>query len=271
MLDIVLDALIDVLKLIPFLFLSFIIMEFIEHKLNHQEKLLKMKKIGPLVGSILGITPQCGFSALASNLYAARVITLGTLISIYLSTSDEMLPIMISRKVNLNLILKILLLKFLLGLFFGFIIDFVYQKKYDNNKFDICEEEHCHCKEDNLVLSSIIHTLKISLFIFIINVLLNTIIDEETIKNFAISNRILSPILTSLIGLIPNCAASVVITELYIENVIPLGSAISGLLASSGIGILVLFKQNKSLKENILILLILITIASFCGILLNYL
>ena len=269
MLDILLDALIDVSKLIPFLFMSFLVMELIEHKLNNKKKLIKANKYGPLIGSTLGVIPQCGFSALASNLYAARVITLGTLISIYLSTSDEMLPIMISHKTSINIILKIVLIKFLLGLLFGFIIDLIYRNKKDNNIKHICDEDHCHC-EESIFKSSLIHTLKISIFILIINILLNTIIDKELITNFVNNNKILSPIITSIIGLIPNCASSVIITELYLDNVITLGSCLSGLLAGSGVGILVLFKQNKNIKENICILSLLIFIASICGIIFNF-
>ena len=268
MLDIILDAIIDVLKLIPFLFISFLIMELIEHKLKNKKILTKTNRLGPIVGSTLGVIPQCGFSALASNLYAARVITLGTLISIYLSTSDEMLPIMISHKTDISIILKILLIKFLLGLLCGIIIDLIYKKNKENNIKHLCKEDHCHC-EDGIVKSSIIHTLKITFFILIINIILNTIIDKELITNFVNNNKILAPIITSIIGLIPNCASSVIITELYLDNIITLGSCISGLLAGSGIGILILFKQNKNIKENLLILLILILIASSCGIILN--
>lgn len=268
MLDIILDALLDTLKLMPFLFISFIIMELIEHKLNNKKKLIKANKFGPLIGSSLGVIPQCGFSALASNLYAARVITLGTLFAIYLSTSDEMLPIMLSNKTDINIIIKILLIKFVLGITFGIIIDLIYHTKKDNNIKHLCEEDHCHC-EESILKSSIIHTLKISLFILIINLLLNTIIDKELITNFVNNNKILAPILTSIIGLIPNCASSVIITELYLDKVITLGTCMSGLLAGSGVGILVLFKQNKNLKENIIILLLLILIASSCGIIFN--
>lgn len=268
MLDIILDALLDTLKLMPFLFISFIIMELIEHKLNNKKKLIKANKFGPLIGSSLGVIPQCGFSALASNLYAARVITLGTLFAIYLSTSDEMLPIMLSNKTDINIIIKILLIKFVLGITFGIIIDLIYHTKKDNNIKYLCEEDHCHC-EESILKSSIIHTLKISLFILIINLLLNTIIDKELITNFVNNNKILAPILTSIIGLIPNCASSVIITELYLDKVITLGTCMSGLLAGSGVGILVLFKQNKNLKENIIVLLLLILIASSCGIIFN--
>lgn len=268
MLDAILDALIDTLKLIPFLFISFLIMELIEHKLKNKKILTKTNKFGPIIGSTLGIVPQCGFSALASNLYAARVITLGTLISIYLSTSDEMLPIMLSHKINIGIILKILFIKFLLGLLFGIIIDLIWKRKKENEINHICEEDHCHC-EDSILKSSIIHTIKIVAFIFIINIILNNIIDKQLITNFVNNNRVLAPIITSIIGLIPNCAASVIITELYLEKVITLGSTLSGLLAGSGVGILILFKQNKNIKENLIILLILILIASSCGIILN--
>ena len=175
MLDAILDALIDAIKLIPFLFISFLIMVLIEHKLKNKKILTKTNKFGPIIGSTLGIVPQCGFSALASNLYAARVITLGTLISIYLSTSDEMLPIMLSHKINIGIILKILFIKFLLGLLFGIIIDLIWKRKKENEIKHICEEDHCHC-EDSILKSSIIHTIKIVVFIFIINIILNNLI-----------------------------------------------------------------------------------------------
>ena len=270
MIDILKDALIDTLKLIPFLFISFIIMEIIEHKITSKKKLTKLNKFGPLAGSVLGIIPQCGFGALASNLYAARVISLGTLISIYLSTSDEMIPIMISENTALFKILPILLYKFLLGLFFGIVIDIVYHKKINNEIHHFCEEEHCHCKEEGIIKSSIIHTLKIALFIFIVNFILNGIIDPKLITNFVSNNKILSPIIMSIIGLIPNCGASVIITELYLDNIITFGALLGGLLSSSGVGLLILFKQNKNFKENFIILFLLIIIASICGIIFNY-
>lgn len=268
MIDILLDALLDVLKLIPFLYLSFVIMELIEHKLNNQKKLDKINKFGPIAGSTLGIIPQCGFSALASNLYAARVITLGTLFSIYLSTSDEMLPILISHQSSIKEIILLLSTKFAIGLVFGIIIDLIYQKRKKEDIQNICTKDNCHC-EKNIFVSSLIHTLKISLFIFIINIILNTIIDESVLMNFTKNNKILSPIITALIGLIPNCAGSVIITELYLDRIITFGSCISGLLSSSGVGLLILFKQNKNIKENIMILLILLLISITYGIIFN--
>lgn len=269
--EILIDAILDSLKLIPFLFISFVIMELIEHKFTNQKKLLKINKYGPLAGSFLGIIPQCGFSALASNLYAARIITLGTLFSIYLSTSDEMLPILISNKVNSKEIFLILITKFILGFIFGLFVDLIYRKSKTNQEIKhLCEEEHCHC-EDGIIKSSIIHTIKITFFILIINIFLNSIIDKNVITNFTNNNQFLSPIITSIIGLIPNCASSVIITQLYLEKVITYGTCISGLLSGSGIGLLVLFKQNKHLKENILILITLIVFSSICGIIINLL
>ena len=263
-------SLLETLNLIPFLFISFIIMELIEHKLNNRKKLKKINKFGPLAGATLGLIPQCGFSVVASTFYSARVITLGTLFSIYLATSDEMLPILIANKTDIDIIVKILFVKFILGLFFGILIDIVYKTKLSDDKInDICDDDDCHC-EESIIRSSIIHTVKIILFIFIVNVLLNFIIDVDVLTNFISNNRILSPVITSIVGLIPNCASSVLITELYIENIISLGSCISGLLTGSGLGLLVLFKQNKNLKENILILVILVIFSSICGIILNF-
>lgn len=264
----ILEAILDAIKLIPFLFISFIIMELIEHKLNNKNKLKKINKFGPLAGSILGLIPQCGFSVVSSTLYAARVITIGTLFSIYLSTSDEMLPILIANQANIDIIIKILFTKFILGLAFGIFIDIIYKTKLSNNINDICDNDDCHCK-DGIIKSSLIHTLKISIFILIINIILNIIIDREVLTSFINNNKILSPILSSIIGLIPNCASSVIITELYLENIIPFGSCISGLLTGSGMGLLILFKQNKNIKENIIILLTLVIFSSICGIILN--
>lgn len=263
-------SVLDALKLIPFLLISFIIMELIEHKINNKKKLKKINKYGPLAGAVLGLIPQCGFSVVSATLYSSRVITLGTLFAIFLSTSDEMLPIMIANKVEIDIILKLLFTKFILGLFFGILVDIIYKTKLSNNINEICDNDNCHCKE-SIFKSSIIHTLKIIGFIIIINILLNLIIDTEALSNFINNNKILSPILSSIIGLIPNCASSIVITELYLENIIPFGSCISGLLTGSGLGLLILFKQNKNLKENILILITLVVFSSICGIILNYL
>ena len=278
MLEILLDTLIDIIKLIPFLFITYLIMEYIENKTGNKlkQRIQKSGKYGPFVGGILGIIPQCGFAASSTNLYATGFISIGTLISIYLSTSDEMIPIFISEQVPVDTIFKILSVKLLLGIIFGFLVDIVFKiikldKKHE--EVDICDEDHCHCDKNGIVKASLIHTLNITLYIFIITLIINIIIGivgEEAIDGFIQSNNILGPVIASLIGLIPNCAASVIITNLYIHNTINAASLISGLLTGAGVGLIVLFKTNKKhLKENLTIVGLLYVIGVISGWLLE--
>ena len=276
MLEVLEDALIDSIKLLPFLFITYLIMEYIEHKTSDKAKkaIKKSGKFGPAIGAILGIFPQCGFSVSATNLYAARVITLGTLIAVYLSTSDEMLPIFISEAVPAITIIKILGIKLLIGMIAGFIIDFVLRlknKEQDEKIVDLCEKEHCHC-EHGIVKSALKHTIHIFIFILLITLVINTIIyfiGEDTLANFIQLNPILGPIIAGLIGLIPNCAASVILTQLYLENVITAATMISGLLVGAGVGLAVLFKINKGIKENIKITALLYSIGVISGIIIE--
>lgn len=274
MLDVFLDAIIDSLKLLPFLFITYLIMEYIEHKTKNKTKetIRKSGKFGPLIGSILGIIPQCGFSVSATNLYAARVITLGTLISVYLSTSDEMLPIFISEAVSIEIIVKILAIKLFVGMFAGFIIDFIFIKKHGSNDkekiIDICEKDHCDC-EHGIVKSSVKHTLNIFVFILIVTLLINLLIffiGEENITSVFKNIPILGAFISGAIGLIPNCASSVIITKLYIENIIPTSTLIAGLLVNAGVGIAVLFKTNEGIKNNLKIVGLLYFIGVSVGI-----
>ena len=273
MVDVLLDTLIDLLKLLPFLFVAFLLLEFIEHKLSkkNKDKIAKAGKLGPLVGSLLGAFPQCGFGSMATNLYAARVISLGTLISIYLSTSDEMLPIMLSENVELPFILKILGIKILIGMICGFIIDLVYRKKEKEHIVDMCESEHCDC-EHGIIKSSLKHTFNIIIFIAIISLIINIIMyyfGEEALGKLFMKDSIFGPFISSLVGLIPNCGASVALTELYLNEAINLGSLIGGLLTGAGVGLLILFKTNKNIKENINIVLTLYVIGVIFGTLIN--
>ena len=269
--EIIMDTLIDGLKLIPFLFVAFLIIELIEHRLSNKNKELisKTGKFGPLFGSILGAFPQCGFSVLTTNLYVTRIVSLGTLISVYLSTSDEMLPLLLSQNVSIMLIVKILLIKVVIGMFSGFIIDFILRKKEKNTNIDyeICDEENCHCK-DHLLLSVIKHTLHITLFLMIMTFLINFLVEYTGIldTNNIISNNPFTVFITSLIGLIPNCGASVMITTLYVKGVISFASLISGLLTGSGVALLVLFRSNKKLSENIFILSLVYFIGVISGL-----
>lgn len=275
MLEVFEDAIIDSVKLLPFLFITYLIMEYIEHKTGSKAKeiIKKSGKFGPFFGSLLGIFPQCGFSVSATNLYAVRVITLGTLISVYLSTSDEMLPIFISEGVPLPTILKILATKLIIGMIAGFAIDFVLRLKNKNKEeeekiVDLCEKEHCHC-EHGIIKSSLKHTLNTFIFIFLVTIIINLIIHfigEETIASILELNPILGPIIAGLIGLIPNCAASVILTQLYLENVITAATMISGLLVGAGVGLAVLFKMNKGIKNNLKITGLLYAIGVVSGI-----
>lgn len=277
MLDTILDAVIDSLKILPFLFITYLVMEYLEHKTSDKSKnfIKKTGRWGPIFGGLLGAIPQCGFSVSATNLYAGRVITIGTLISIYLSTSDEMLPILISSGTKISLILEILLVKIIIGILAGIIIDFIYtnnkKNKEEQNIHELCEHEHCHC-EDGILKSAIKHTAQIFMFILIISIVLNVVLEiigKEKLAEFILNRQILGPMLAGIIGLIPNCASSVVLTELFTNNVIGIGTLIGGLLVNSGLGGIVLFKVNKDIKENIKIISILYVIGVVAGIIIE--
>lgn len=278
-LEILQDTAIDTIKLIPFLFITYLIMEYIEHKTSNKirETIKKSGKFGPLLGAVVGIFPQCGFSVSATNLYAGRVITVGTLIAVYLTTSDEMLPILLTESVPIKTILLILGIKLILGIIAGFIVDLIFniirkdKVEEEQQIEELCEHEHCHC-EEGLFTSALKHTLNITIFIFIITLVLNSIITyigEDTIAHFISKNVILGPIIAGLIGLIPNCASSVILTELFIENVISMPILISGVAVNAGVGLLVLFKTNKNIKENLSIIVTLYTIGVISGIILE--
>ena len=277
MVDCLMDGLIDTLKLLPYLFVTFLLLELIEHKFSKKIKKIlsnNNNKYGPVVGGLLGALPQCGFSSMASNLFSARVITMGTLIAVFLSTSDEMLPIMISEKADIMILIKIIVFKIIVGIIIGFIVDLIYRKKIvkkDEIK-EMCEHDHCDCEHDGIIKSSLKHTLKIGLFILIANLMINIIIfevGEENVSNLLLNGNILTYFISSLVGLIPNCAGSVIITELYLSNMISIGTMLAGLLTGSGLGILLLFKTNKNLKENLVILSIIYFVGVVIGVLVD--
>ncbi len=271
--DVLLDTLTDTLKLVPFLFVAFLIIEFVEHKLTDKNKttISKAGRFGPLWGSLLGAIPQCGFSVMATNLYAIRIISLGTLISIFLATSDEMLPILLSHGIRVSLIVEILAIKVVIGMICGFIIDLVLKCKKQEIKYEICNDDHCDC-EHGIFKSSLKHTLIIILFIGLISLILNIIMHTVGINYLSkllLKNSIFGSTITALIGLIPSCAASVVQTELYLKGAISFGAMIGGLLTGSGVSILVLFKVNKDIKENIKIIGILYLVGVLSGVIID--
>lgn len=274
------DALLDTLKILPFLFLTYLIMEWLEHKTGSrtQAAIRRAGKMGPLFGGILGIFPQCGFSAAASNLYAGGLITAGTLVAVFLSTSDEMLPIFISEAVPVGTIMKVLAIKMLLGIISGFVLDFLYHRllrreiRY-KNIHTMCESEHCRC-EEGIFSSAVRHTLHIVLFIFLITIVLNILIEgigEDRLSGLVLNTPVAGELIAGLIGLIPNCAASVVITQLYLEGIIGAGPMMTGLLAGAGVGVLLLCRMNHGrMKQNIGIIVFLYTSSVLWGILIDY-
>lgn len=277
MIDVISDTLLDSIRLIPFLFLTYAAMEYLELKTGEKTgKLIKKAgRMGPLIGGVAGAVPQCGFSAAASNLYAGRVITMGTLIAIYLSTSDEMLPILISEKVGIGVILKILVMKMVIGIAAGFAVDWcigIREKQGQEHIHEICDHDQCHC-ERGILRSALSHTAKITLFILIITFVLNLVlyfVGEDALGNLFLNRPVIGQAAAGLIGLIPNCASSVVITQLYLEGVMNTGAMMSGLLVGAGVGILVLCRVNHHKKENMKIIGLLYLIGVFAGIVIEW-
>ncbi len=254
-LDVIHDTYIDSLRILPFLFLAYLAMECLEHWTGGRMQAIVRKsgKAGPAMGGILGIFPQCGFSAAAANLYAGRIITLGTLMAVFLSTSDEMLPIMISENVGISMIGKILLIKVLFALAAGFLVDVLFRKKEEPQIGHLCERQHCHC-ERGIWRSAFSHTWRIFLYIILVSLILNfviALIGEETLAAVVLNRPALSLFVSALVGMIPNCASSVVLTQLYLGGVLGAGALTAGLLSGSGVGFLVLLRVNENRKENL--------------------
>lgn len=278
--DVLLDAGKDTLYLIPFLLVTYLAMEWLEHRTNDktQEIVRHAGAAGPIMGALVGVIPQCGFSAAAATLWAGRVITLGTLFAVFLSTSDEMLPIFIAQQVPLPVILKILGAKLVVGMTMGFMIDAGMRlaHRFDSSLHihDLCEREHCHCHggKGGILKSSLKHTLQVALFIFLISLILNaimTVAGADTLSGFLAANQMLSVFGSALVGLIPNCAASVVIAQLYVEGVLGSGALFAGLLVSAGVGLLVLVRSNRAWRENLLIIAGLYIIGVLWGLVVN--
>ena len=279
-------AFVDTLKLVPF---------------ASEAAVRKAGHAGPAIGALLGVVPQCGFSAAASTLYAARVVSLGTLFAVFLSTSDEMLPILIAEQAPMALIVKVLAIKVVVGMVVGFAIDAVsHAMRRDKEHLrihELCERDNCHCNGDckacgnnpelaydfehdkehdhdhdheggSIAKSALKHTAQVTLFIFLVTLALEVVMDsvgEEAIAAFMEGNPGLSVVAASLVGLIPNCAASVAITELYLDGTLGAGAMIGGLLVSAGVGLLVLFRTNRPLRDNLAILALLLLVGMAVG------
>lgn len=269
-------AVLDSLKTLPFLFLAYLLIEYMEHKASAKMKngLQKLGPFGPVGGALLGIVPQCGFSVAASNFYAGRIISVGTLLAVFLSTSDEAIPILLSQPEMRAYILPMLLVKLVSAIVFGFLVDFVaghFLKREEEALFEgLCAE--CDCEHHGIVHSALHHTVHIFIFILLVNLVLGFAIEfigEDTISGVLLNGSVFQPFLTALIGLIPNCAASVILTELFTAGSLSFGSCIAGLCAGAGMGVVVLFRTNHRMKENFTILGMLYVTAVLTGLIVN--
>ena len=309
--DVLQDAVKDTLYLIPFLLVTYLVMEWLEHKTGArtQEAIRRAGNAGPAIGALLGVVPQCGFSAAAATFYAGRVVTLGTLFAVFLSTSDEMLPIFIAEQVPVHVLLGILGMKAVIGMAFGFAVDAVMRATHRDHKHlhihEICERDHCDCNhgcdtcEHNpelvyehadchegcahehshhdhshdggwttIVKSALKHTLQVTLFVFLVTLALDAVlvmVGEEALGSFLSSNELLAVVGSAIVGLIPNCAASVAIAQLYVEGVLGFGACMAGLLSAAGVGMLVLLRTNRRPAENAAIIVVLVLFSALCG------
>ncbi len=280
LLHVFLHSLEDTARLLPFLFLTYLLMELLEHKSGDAAArwLRGSGKVGPLLGGALGILPQCGFSAAASGLYTGRIITTGTLLAVYLSTSDEMLPILIAGGAPVSTILGLLLSKLVIGIGAGFAIDLCArllrpkgQKAPEPRIEELCERERCEC-HGHFALSALKHTVHIALFLLLFTFLLTLGIElagEDHLASLLSDKPILSALLSALVGLIPNCASSVMLTELYLEGILSTGAVMAGLLVNAGVGLAILFRNNRPFKDSLRILGLLLLIGILSGILLD--
>ncbi len=274
------DAVLDALKTLPFLFAAFLIIELLEHHAGEKINrfFLRSGKAGPLAGALLGCIPQCGFSVLCANLYSGGILTLGTLIAVFISTSDEAVILLAANPQRGGVVLKLFLVKIIIALLAGYGIDLLRRKQVQQNPDklkDICDHEHCGCHEHKGVLvPALLHTAKVFVFLLFFSVLLNgavALLGEERIAALLLADSAWQPFLTAIFGFLPNCAASVLLTELYLEGAVGFGAAVAGLCTAAGTGLLVLFRENRSIKDNLKIIGILYAVGVLAGILLQVL
>ncbi len=275
--DILVDSLYETLSLFPYLYLTYLLMEYLEHKMSRRSAIYirKAGQYGAVVGGLLGVIPQCGFSVAAANLYATGLITLGTLMAVFLSTSDEMLPILISGGVGAGLLVQILGLKVIYAIISGVAINAALPEKFIKHKNEpdistFCQREKCKCDDkENIWRSAFKHTEKISLFIFFFSLVVNTAFvfgGRETIQAALTDMPFLSKVIAVAVGLIPSCYPSVLLTQLYLDNAISMGTMMAGTLANAGLGYLVLYRVNANEKENLRILGLLFILGVFFGV-----
>lgn len=276
--DVLTDAVIDTLKTLPFLFIAFLLIEFLEHRAQDKIRNLftRVGTAGPAVGTVLGCIPQCGFSVMSANLYSSGIITLGTLIAVFLATSDEAIILLATAHNGGFEIFRLLITKIIIALFFGYLIYFIEKKKHKHHhhhSHDLCEHDHCGCEENGKILRpALIHTSKVFGFLLLFTVIIDLavlFIGTNSLSHILLSDSVFQPLLSALIGFIPNCASSVLLTQLYIEGTLTFGSLIAGLCTNAGAGLLILFRDKSKFRENLKILGILYICAVIPAIILH--
>lgn len=278
--DVLVDSLIDSLKMLPFLFLAYLAIEYLEHKKSHtvESLLAKGGRFGFVPGAFLGIIPQCGFSAMAANFYASRVITLGTLLAVFISTSDEAIPIMLAHPESYGKMMLLLGIKLVYALMVGFVFDILLSKVipdrikggYDGH----VEEVSCHRDDahEGVLVAAVKHTINIFATVFLFTFLFGLLVawlGESQLSAMLALPGPLQPMVAALFGMIPNCASSILLTQLYLNGTISFGSIVAGLSANAGIGMTILFKNNKSKKQNFFILLLVYLLGILPGMILH--
>ncbi|WP_418827247.1 putative manganese transporter [Paratractidigestivibacter sp.] len=310
--DVLADSVIDTLKLIPFLLVTYLAMEALEHFASNKvkEAVEHAGAAGPVVGALLGALPQCGFSAMAATLFSGRVVTAGTLVAVILSTSDEMIPVFLAHQEPASRMLSIIAIKVVLGIAAGLLLDLVLRLLHragdgHTHIHELCEREHCHCEEadeleeldDNhhdhgdhhghhehghhhdyghshhgawgIVRSACVHTAQVTAFIFLISLLFGLIIEGlgvNSIRSTLAYHPVRATFIAALVGLIPNCGASVAIAELFLDGTLATGPMLAGLLSSGGVGLLVLWRTNADARQNVYVTLLVYVVAVLAGL-----
>lgn len=275
--EVLLDAVWDALKTLPFLFGAYLLMEFFEHRWEGRQPVL-LAKLGPVGGAVLGCVPQCGFSVAAANFYAARLITPGTLLAVFLATSDEALLILLSRPGALQEVARLLGVKVAAAIALGLLADLAFRRfgkgVPGRALHELCEHEHCGCGTGGILRPALTHTARIFLFLLFINAALGCLlywVGEGALSRLLLGGSVFQPLLAAFLGFIPNCAASVLLTELYLAGSLSFGSAVAGLCTGAGLGLAVLFRVNRPQRENFILAGVLYAGAVATGLLCSWL
>lgn len=284
--DVLLDAFIDSIKVFVVVFVIYILLSFVEDKIANSKKFSKENKLSPLIGASAGLVPQCGLSVVSADMYVKGHITMGTLVAVFIACSDEAIPIMLSDASKIKWVLPILLIKLVVGFLVGYLVHLLHHKETTEVMEHVkhCddhshEEVHVGCCHHDIehdgkgklhehLIHPLVHSVKLFIYVFVINIIFGIIVwqvGEDSIADFISQNKYLTPIYSTLVGIIPNCASSVIITELYISSGLSLGACMAGLIMNAGLGMVVLMKNRSMIKKTLIIMGIMISTSLIVG------